>query len=48
MTTEEIVSKYAGGNIKEVIQLQRILEDYTLFIQAKITNGHITAAYAHK
>jgi integrase len=46
MTTEDIISKYVGGNVKEVILLQRILEDYTLFIQAKITNGQITAASA--
>ena len=47
MTTENIISKYPRGNVEEVIQLQRILEDYALFIQAKITNGQITAASAH-
>lgn len=47
MTTEEIISKYAGDNIKEVILLQRIVEDYIFFIQAKISNGEINAATAH-
>ena len=31
MTTEEIISKCAGDNIKEVILLQRIVEDYIFF-----------------
>lgn len=46
MTTEDIISKYAGGNVK-VLQLQHMLEDYALFIQAKITKGQITTASAH-
>jgi len=47
LTTEEIVSKYTADNIKEVIRLQRIAEDYVLFLQAKISNGEITAGTAH-
>ena len=47
MTTEEIISKYTEDNIKEVIRLQRIVEDYVLFLQAKISNGEITAGTAH-
>ena len=47
LTTEEIVSKYAGDNMKEVIRLLRIVEDYVLFLQAKISNGEITAGTAH-
>ena len=47
MTTEDIISKYTEDNVKGVILLQRILEDFVLFIQAKITNGQITAASAH-
>ncbi len=47
LTTEEIVSKYTADNIKEVIRLQRIAEDYVLFLQAKISNGEITAGTGH-
>ena len=47
LTTEEIVSKYAGDNMKEVIRLLRIVEDYVLFLQAKISNGEITPGTAH-
>jgi integrase len=47
LTTEEINSKYTGDNIKEVIRLQRIVEDYVLFLQAKISSGEITAGTAH-
>ena len=47
MTTEEVVSKFTEDNVKGVILLQRILEDFVLFIQAKITSGQITAASAH-
>ena len=47
LTTEEIVSKYAGDKMKEVIRLLRIVEDYVLFLQAKISNGEITAGTAH-
>ena len=42
MTTEEVVSKFTEDNVKGVILLQRILEDFVLFIQAKITSGQIT------
>ena len=47
LTTEEVVSKYTADNIKEVIRLQRIAEDYVLFLQAKIRKGEITAGTAH-
>ncbi|MFZ0326147.1 MAG: hypothetical protein WAL66_02480 [Nitrososphaeraceae archaeon] len=47
MTTEEIIAKYTGDKIKQMIQLQRILEDYVLFIRAKIGKEEITAATAH-
>jgi integrase len=47
LTTEEIVSKYTGNNIKEAILLQRIVEDYVLSIQSKISKGEITAQTAH-
>ncbi|MGC2384018.1 MAG: hypothetical protein WA631_13010, partial [Nitrososphaeraceae archaeon] len=47
MTTEEIIAKYTGDNIKQMIQLQRILEDYVLFIRAKIGKEEIIAATAH-
>ncbi len=47
MTTEDITSRYVEGNVNGVIQLQHILEDYALFIQAKITSGQITTASAH-
>ena len=30
-----------------MIRLQRIVEDYVLFLQAKISNGEITAGTAH-
>ncbi len=47
MTTEEIVSKDPEDNIKDVTQLQHLVEDYVLFLQAKISNGEITAGTAH-
>jgi integrase len=47
MTTEEIIAKYTGDKIKEMIHLQRIVEDYVLFLQAKISEGEITAGTAH-
>ncbi|MFZ0329110.1 MAG: hypothetical protein WBP64_10790 [Nitrososphaeraceae archaeon] len=47
MTTEEIISKYTEQSIKGVIQLQRVLQDYVLFIRAKICKEQITAAIAH-
>jgi integrase len=47
LTTEGIVSKVADNNIKEVTSLQRIVEDYVLFIQAKISKGDVTAGTAH-
>jgi hypothetical protein len=47
LTTEEIISKYADDNIKELTSLQRLLEDYVLLIQAKISNGEVTAGTAH-
>lgn len=47
MTTEEIVSKYGGENVKESIKLQHMIEDYTLLLQTKITSGEITAGSAH-
>ena len=47
VSTEEVVSKYTADNIKDVIRLQRIAEDYVLFLQAKISKGEITAGTAH-
>ena len=47
MTTEEVISKFTEDNVKGVILLQRILEDFVLFLQAKISNGQITAGTAH-
>ena len=47
LTTEEVVSKYTADNIKEVTGLQRVVEDYVLFLQAKISKGEITAGTAH-
>lgn len=47
MTTEEIVSKYGSENAKESIKFQHMIEDYTLFLQTKITSGEITAGSAH-
>lgn len=47
LTTEEVVLKYTADNIKEVIGLQRVVEDYVLFLQAKISKGEITAGTAH-
>jgi integrase len=47
LTTEEIVSKYADDNIKELTSLQCLVEDYALFIQAKISKGEVTAGTAH-
>jgi hypothetical protein len=46
MTTEEIVSKYSGGEniVRESIKLQHRIEDYVLLLQAKVRNGEITAA----
>jgi integrase len=44
MTTEDIVSKYSGGeNIKESIKLQRMIEDYVLLLQTKVRNKEISA-----
>jgi len=44
MTTEDIVSKYSGGeNIKESIKLQRMIEDYVLLLQTKVRNGELSA-----
>ena len=47
MITKNITSRYVEGNINRVIQLQHILQDYALFIQAKITSEQITTASAH-
>jgi hypothetical protein len=47
MTTEEIVSKYGGENVKDFIKLQHMIEDYALLLQTKITSGEITAGSAH-
>ena len=47
MTTDEIISKYTADNVNGAILLQRILEDYVLIIQAKISKGEITTATAH-
>lgn len=47
MTTEEIISKYTERNIKGVIQLQPVLQDYILFIRATIFKERITVAIAH-
>jgi integrase len=44
MSTDEIVSKYGGGNGKEAMKLQQMVEDYVLLLQVKISNGEITAA----
>jgi integrase len=43
MTTEEIVSKYGNGKVKESIKLQQLIEDYVLLLQTKVQNGEITA-----
>jgi hypothetical protein len=36
MSTQEIIGKYGGENAKEVINLQRIIEDYIMLIQIRI------------
>ena len=47
LTTEEIISKYAVDNTREVIGLQRIVEDYVLLLQTRISKGEVTARIAH-
>ncbi|HET7344951.1 MAG TPA: hypothetical protein VFJ05_03655 [Nitrososphaeraceae archaeon] len=44
LSTEEIVSRYGGENVKEAIKLQHLVEDYVLFIQDKIISKKITAS----
>jgi integrase len=44
MSTEEIVSRYGGENLKEAIKLQHLIEDYVLSLQSKITSKEITAS----
>jgi hypothetical protein len=47
MTTEEIVSKYSGGeNVKASINLQHKIEDYVILLQTKVRNKEITAMSA--
>ena len=44
MSTQEIIGKYGGENEKEVINLQRIIEDYIMLIQIRIKKNDIKAA----
>jgi len=44
MSTQEIIGKYGGENAKEVINLQRIIEDYIMLIQIRIKKNEIKAA----
>lgn len=47
LTIKEIVSKYADDSLNGVMSFQRLVEDYVLFIQAKISTGEITAGTVH-
>ena len=44
MSTKEIIGKYGGENAKEVINLQRIIEDYIMLIPIRIKKHEIKAA----
>jgi integrase len=47
MTTEQIVSTYSGReNIKALVNLQHMIEDYVILLQTKVRNKEITAMTA--
>jgi integrase len=47
MTTEQIVSTYSGSeNVKALINLQHMIEDYVILLQTKVRNKEMTAMTA--